>query len=70
LLEFLNQQLPRISKLRGRIRWQILIKGPSAGALSPVADAVERAARALKGNVRASLDVDPCSSMLRALGGP
>jgi primosomal protein N' (replication factor Y) len=62
-LRLLGPALAPISKIRGRTRWQILIKGPNAGALSPVAEAVERAARALKGNVRASLDVDPLAML-------
>ncbi len=62
-LRLLGPALAPISKIRGRTRWQLLVKGPSAQALLPVADAVERAARALKGNVRASLDVDPLAML-------
>jgi primosomal protein N' (replication factor Y) len=50
-----------LSKLKGRSRWQMLLKGPTARSLIPVAEAVERAAQRLPSTVRMSLDVDPLS---------
>jgi primosomal protein N' (replication factor Y) len=47
------------SRLRGRLRWQLLIKGPTARALVPAAEAIEAIAEDLPGGARASLDVDP-----------
>ncbi len=51
------------AKLRGRTRWQVLVKGPSAKALLPAAEAVEAIADTLPGGARASLDVDPIAML-------
>lgn len=50
-----------LSRLKGRSRWQMLFKGPNARSLTPVAEAIEQAARKLPASVRATLDVDPLS---------
>jgi primosomal protein N' (replication factor Y) len=47
------------AKLRGRTRWQRLIKGPTARSLVAAAQAVEAVAETLPGGARASVDVDP-----------
>ncbi|MBI5545045.1 MAG: primosomal protein N' [Deltaproteobacteria bacterium] len=51
------------AKLRGKVRWQLLIKGPTARSLVPAAEAVEKVAEQLPGNARASVDVDPIGLM-------
>ena len=52
-----------LSRLKGQERWQFLLKGPTAKSLVPAALAIERETAALRGNVRASLDVDPLSML-------
>jgi primosomal protein N' (replication factor Y) len=61
-LRLLGPALAPLAKLRGRTRWQLLVKGPNARSLVPVAEAIEVVARSLKG-ARASLDVDPLAMM-------
>ncbi|HEY3450568.1 MAG TPA: primosomal protein N' [Myxococcales bacterium] len=51
------------ARLRGKTRWQLLVKGPTARSLVPAALAIERAAEDLPGGARASLDVDPLGLM-------
>jgi len=46
-------------KLRGRTRWQLLLKSRGHAALNAVAEALEAAADELPPGVRATLDVDP-----------
>jgi primosomal protein N' (replication factor Y) len=48
-----------ISRLRGRSRWQMLVKGPTARSLVPAAEAAEVASRILVGGARATVDIDP-----------
>jgi primosomal protein N' (replication factor Y) len=48
-----------IAKIRGRTRWQLLLKGPSQRAMAPVVLALEQAADALQSGVRVAFDVDP-----------
>ncbi len=62
-LRLLGPAQAPLSRLRGRSRWQMLIKGPTARSLVPAAEAAETAARSLTGDVRASLDVDPLSML-------
>lgn len=52
-----------ISKLKGRVRWQMLFKGPTPRSLQPLAEAIERERPHLRGQVRAALDVDPLSML-------
>jgi primosomal protein N' (replication factor Y) len=52
-----------ISKLKGRVRWQMLFKGPTARSLVPVASAIEQETARLKGDVRVSIDVDSLSML-------
>lgn len=52
-----------ISKLKGRVRWQMLFKGPTPKSLVTIAEAIERERGHLKGEVRVSLDVDPLSML-------
>ena len=48
-----------IARIKGRTRWQLLIKGPSHGALAPLAGALERVHEELPRSVRVVIDVDP-----------
>jgi primosomal protein N' (replication factor Y) len=48
-----------LARLRGKTRWQMLIKGPTSRSLHGVADATERAMPSLPSGVRAVVDVDP-----------
>ena len=48
-----------IAKLRGRSRWQLMVKGRSHGAMEPVVRALEHAMERLPSGVRAVIDVDP-----------
>jgi len=49
-----------IEKLRGRYRWQMLLKAPSASALSSLLkNARPKIESSLPGNVRFGIDVDP-----------
>ncbi len=52
-----------LSKLKGRARWQMLLKGPTPASLLPVARALEEESARLTGPVRASLDFDPFSML-------
>ena len=52
-----------IARIRGRCRWQMLVKGPTSRSLVPAAEAAEAAARLLTGDERASLDVDPLAML-------
>ncbi len=48
-----------ISRMRDRIRWQMLLKGPTPRALEPAERAMEDAIAKLPSGVKAVLDVDP-----------
>lgn len=48
-----------ISRIKGRYRWQLLLKGPTHAALAPLADALERALLEVPQAVRVVIDVDP-----------
>jgi len=48
-----------IAKIRGRTRWQLLVKGRSHSAMANVVAALEQAAERLEGGVRVAFDVDP-----------
>jgi primosomal protein N' (replication factor Y) (superfamily II helicase) len=48
-----------LSRLKGLVRWQLLLKAPQHRVLRPVLDAAERALAGLPHGVRGVLDVDP-----------
>jgi primosomal protein N' (replication factor Y) len=52
-----------ISRIKGKSRWQLLLKGPTYAALAPLAQQVEAAAPDIPSQVKVVLDVDP-SAML------
>jgi primosomal protein N' (replication factor Y) (superfamily II helicase) len=58
-LRMLGPSPAAMAKVRGRFRWQILLKGPTSRSLVPAMEAVEVAMRKLPTGVRAVLDVDP-----------
>jgi primosomal protein N' (replication factor Y) len=48
-----------LPRLRGRSRWQLLLKAPRHGLLNPLLDQLELDTEALPGSVRVVIDVDP-----------
>lgn len=48
-----------IAKVRGKTRWQLLLKGATHAQLAPLLDAVENEAQRLSGTLRVVVDVDP-----------
>jgi primosomal protein N' (replication factor Y) len=52
-----------ISRIKGKSRWQLLLKGPTYAALVPLAQQVEAAAADIPSQVKVVVDVDP-SAML------
>lgn len=52
-----------IVRVRGRTRWQLLLKGMTHGALSPLLAEVEAEALHMPPGVRVSLDVDPTAML-------
>ena len=52
-----------IARLRGKTRWQLMVKGPTWKSLVPAAEAMEAIFDQLPPNVRGTLDVDPLSML-------
>ncbi|HZW88987.1 MAG TPA: hypothetical protein VFF12_07905, partial [Myxococcaceae bacterium] len=48
-----------LPRLRGKSRWQLLLKAPRHALLGPVLDQLERDLEVLPAAVRVVLDVDP-----------
>jgi primosomal protein N' (replication factor Y) len=48
-----------ISRIKGRYRWQLLLKGPTHAALAPLTDELERRLADVPSAVRVVIDVDP-----------
>ena len=48
-----------ISRIKGKTRWQLVVKGPSHASLAGPLDAVERALPDLPSQVKVVIDVDP-----------
>ena len=52
-----------ISRIKGKTRWQLVVKGPTHAAIGPALDAAESVIDELPTTVKAVIDVDP-SAML------
>lgn len=52
-----------IARIKGKTRWQLVVKGPTHAALAGPLDAIERALSELPSSVKVVIDVDP-SAML------
>jgi primosomal protein N' (replication factor Y) len=52
-----------ISRIKGRTRWQLVVKGPTHASLVSILDAIEAAQQDLPSTIRIAVDVDP-SAML------
>ncbi len=50
-----------ISRLKGKTRWQFLVKGPTSRSLVPVAQVLEEVSRTFSRTIKISVDVDPLS---------
>jgi len=48
-----------IARIKGKTRWQLLMKGPTHAALAPLAAEVERVQADLPASIRVVIDVDP-----------
>jgi primosomal protein N' (replication factor Y) len=52
-----------ITKLRGKTRWQLVLKAPTHHALGPPLDALEKALEDLPSGVKVIIDVDPVAML-------
>lgn len=52
-----------IARIRGRTRWQLLLKAPSHAALSPLLSRLEAKLAELPSSVRVVIDVDPAAML-------
>lgn len=52
-----------ISKIKGRTRWQLVLKGPSHAVMARPLDALEKALADVPSRVRVVLDVDPVAML-------
>jgi primosomal protein N' (replication factor Y) len=50
-----------ISRLKGKTRWQFLVKGPTSRSLVPIAQVLEEVSRTFSRTIKISVDVDPLS---------
>ncbi len=48
-----------ISRIKGKTRWQLVVKGPSHVAMAGPLDAIERALAEVPNAVKVVIDVDP-----------
>jgi primosomal protein N' (replication factor Y) len=48
-----------IARIKGKTRWQLVLKGPTHAALAGPLDAIEQALADLPSSVRVAIDVDP-----------
>jgi primosomal protein N' (replication factor Y) len=62
-VRLLGPALAPISRLRGRTRWQLLLKGPTHTALGPLLARLEAKLEDIPSGVKVTIDVDP-SAML------
>ena len=58
-VRLLGPALAPLPRLRGKSRWQLLLKAPRHALLGPVLDQLERDLEVLPSSVRVVLDVDP-----------
>ncbi|MBL8909418.1 MAG: primosomal protein N' [Archangium sp.] len=52
-----------ITRIKGKTRWQLVLKGPSHAALTRPVDAIEKAMEEVPRSVRVLLDVDPAAML-------
>jgi primosomal protein N' (replication factor Y) len=53
-----------IARIKGKTRWQLMLKGPSHAVLAPLLDEVERALEeGVAGAVKVAIDVDPTTML-------
>jgi primosomal protein N' (replication factor Y) len=52
-----------IARIKGRTRWQLLLKAPTHTALSPLLDEVESALEEVPASVKVVIDVDPTAML-------
>lgn len=52
-----------IARIKGKTRWQLLLKGPTHGSLAPLLDVVEARLPDLPGSVKVVIDVDPTAML-------
>jgi primosomal protein N' (replication factor Y) len=52
-----------IARIKGKTRWQLVLKGPSHAALARPLDAIERALEDVPSSVRVIIDVDPAAML-------
>jgi primosomal protein N' (replication factor Y) len=58
-VRMLGPALAPISRLRGRTRWQVLLKGPTHVALAPLLARLEAKLEDIPSGVKVTIDVDP-----------
>ena len=52
-----------ITRIKGKTRWQLVLKGPSHAALTKPLDAIEKAMEEVPRSVRVLIDVDPAAML-------
>lgn len=52
-----------IARIKGKTRWQLVLKAPSHAAMARPLDALERALEELPGSVKVVIDVDPAAML-------
>lgn len=52
-----------IARIKGKTRWQLVVKAPSHAAMAKVVDALERAVADVPSSVRVVFDVDPAAML-------
>jgi primosomal protein N' (replication factor Y) len=62
-VRLLGPSLAPISRIRGRTRWQLLLKAPSHAALAPLLARLEAKLVDLPSAVRVTIDVDPAAML-------
>lgn len=58
-VRLLGPALAPIARIRGKTRWQILLKGPTHAALAPLLSRLEAKLDDVPGGVKVTIDVDP-----------